>query len=107
MTWLLTLKTKLLAGLAVLGAVIAAVGFAWLKGRREGVTTEKQKADAAASEQKAAEAQATVETVQHDAEVRHDVETETAKLPDAAAQQVGAAAHGTAAGELRDDGWAR
>ena len=43
----------------------------------------------------------------HDIEARHEVENQTAGLPDAPAQSVGTADPSTAAGRLRDEGWTR
>lgn len=88
--------------LAVL-AVLAAIGSAWLYGRRGGKQAQRQ-ADAARDAQ--ASAQAAQNTI-HAHEVRHEVEAEVSKLPDAPAQKVGDAAPDSAAGRLRDDGWTR
>lgn len=84
-----------------IGAVLAGLGGIWLAGRGSGKHAEQ--AHTQAAENKAATAQATA----HEQEVRHDVEVETAKLPDAPPQSVGTADPATAAGKLRDDGWTR
>jgi type II secretory pathway pseudopilin PulG len=103
MTWLLRFKNALLAIPAVIGALIAAVAFGRLRGAREARQAAQEKADATQARSRADAAEA----AQHHAEVRHEVESETARLPDAPAQTVGDADPGTAAGRLRDDGWTR
>ncbi|NID14976.1 hypothetical protein [Luteibacter yeojuensis] len=107
MTWLLSLlRSGKDWALAIL-ATLAAAGAAYFFGRRSGSSEAtanaqlQQRADQA--ETTAAAAQAAV----HNAEVRHDVESETAALPDAPPSSVAAAPAGTAAGRLRDDGWTR
>lgn len=97
---------------AIVGALLAALAIAFLKGRSEGEKTGAAKGEADAAQAKAAAAehdaavaasdqkaeQATVETVR-------EVQDEIQKLPDAPAQQVGTADPHSAAGELRD--WTR
>lgn len=103
MSWALTLWAKLkgwVIGLVALAGVIAA---AWLLGRREG----KVVATASAGKQQAENNAVAAQAQAAHAEVRHDVEVDTAKLPDAPAQRVADADPATAAGKLRDDGWMR
>lgn len=83
------------------GAVLAAIAAAIFYGREKGKASEQRNTDAAKSD--AATAQATTEQL----ESRHETDAEVQKLPDAPAQTVGNAAPGTAAGELRDNGWTR
>lgn len=99
MTWLLKLK---LWAIGILAA-IAAIASAWLLGRHKGVATQKA---AQATHDAQAEMQAAQDTIKAH-EVRHEVEAEVSKLPDAPAQRLGDAKPGTAAGRLRDDGWLR
>lgn len=103
MSWALTLWAKLKGWAIGLAALLLAVAAAWLLGRREGRVVATAAAGKQQAENNAAAAQA---QVTH-AEVRHDVEVETAKLPDAPAQRVADADPTTAAGHLRDDGWMR
>lgn len=88
------LKTWLILAGGVVLAILSALAVGFLKGRSAG----KAKAAETIAKAKTRAAQATV----HAQEVRHDVEVETSKLPDAPAQRVGGAAPGTAAGDLRD-----
>lgn len=84
----------LLVFLAALGAAVL-YGRAKGKAAEQGKTREAQEAATAATEQVKAN------------EVRHEVEVETARLPDAPPQKVADADPATAAGKLRDDGWVR
>lgn len=93
------LKTWALA----LFAVLAAIASALLYGRHKGKQAAEQ-AEAARDAQ--ANAQTAQQVIQAH-EVRNEVEAENAKLPDAPAQTVVTADPGTAAGQLRDDGWVR
>jgi len=97
----MTLWLKLKGYLIAAGALLAALAAAVLYGRAKGKAAEQVKTRAA--QDAAVTAQETV----HAHEVRNEVENETAKLPDAPAQSVGAADPATAAGRLRDDGWTR
>lgn len=97
----MTLWLKLKGYLIAAGALLVALAGAVLYGRAKGKAAEQVKTRAA--QEAAQAAQATV----HVHEVRHDVEVETAKLPDAPPQSVAAADPATAAGRLRDDGWTR
>jgi cbb3-type cytochrome oxidase subunit 3 len=93
------LKTWALA----LFAVLSALGLAILYGRRKGKAVAEQ---AVATRDAQVAVQASSQVI-HANEVRHDVEVENAKLPDAPEQRVADAAPDTAAGHLRDDGWVR
>jgi hypothetical protein len=88
------LWARLYGWVMALGALVAAVGAAWLYGRHQGKEAAQDKA---AAESAQANARA-----QHD---RNEVDNETAKLPDAPPQKVGDADPDTAAGRLRD--WTR
>jgi hypothetical protein len=88
---------------AVLAALAVAIASAFLYGRGKG-KGEQATADKAKDAQSLA--QAAQEAVDA-ANVRKDVDNETAKLPDAPAQSVANADPATAAGQLRDDGWVR
>lgn len=101
--WLAKLKGWLIG----IAAVLAAVTGAWLLGRREGRVVTSAGADAEQQAQTATNNAAAAQAKADNAKVRHDVETDTAKLPDAPAQRVGDAAAGTAAGRLREEGWTR
>lgn len=90
------LWARLYGWVMALGALVAAVGAAWLYGRHQGKEAQEDK-------QAVADAQANAQA-QHD---RNEVDNETAKLPDAPPQKVGDADPNTAAGRLRDDGWLR
>ena len=103
MSWALTLWAKVRGWVIGLAALVLAVAGAWLLGRREG----KVVADASAGKQEAENTTAAAQARSDHAEVRHDVENDTAKLPDAPAQRVADADPATAAGHLRDDGWLR
>lgn len=97
--WLIKLK---LWAFGILAAVVA-IASAWLLGRRKGAATQK-------AVQSASDAQAAVQAAQDTIkahEVRHEVEAEVQKLPDAPPQPVAAADPGTATARLRDDGWMR
>jgi hypothetical protein len=100
-TWFLTTKVgRFLAGVA---AVVIALGVAALIAFGKGKKSQAAK-DAAAN------ANADVEQaqqVQQAANARQEVENENAALPEAPPQTVANAAPGTAAGDLRDDGWVR
>ena len=100
---LTTLWARLQLWLAVAGAVVLAVGAALVYGFIKGRGAGKAKATEIITKAKIKAAQATI----HAQEVRHDVEVDTSKLPDAPAQRVGEADPDTAAGELRDKGWIR
>jgi len=104
MSWALTLWANKVKGWVIgLTALLLAIAAAWLLGRREG----KVVADASAGKQQAENNAAAAQAQAAHAEVRHDVEVETDKLPDAPAQRVADADPATAAGHLRDDGWMR
>lgn len=99
---------------AIVGALLAALAIAFFKGRSEGEKTgaAKGEADAAQAKAEAAEHEAAVAASDQKAQqaaidAASEVHDEVQKLPDAPAQQVGNAAAGTAAAELRDDGWVR
>lgn len=95
------LWAKVWKWVCALGAVLAAIAGVYLAGRakgkaaEQGKTREAQEAATAATEQVKAN------------EVRHEVEVETARLPDAPPQKVADADPASAAGKLRDDGWVR
>lgn len=91
------LKTWALAALALLAAIVSA----WLYGRRKGKAVAEQ---AEATRDAASNAQAAQETINAH-EVRHEVEDEVSKLPDAPTQAVGDARPDSAAGRLQD--WTR
>lgn len=86
------IKTWLILAGGVVLAILSALAVGFLKGRSAG----KAKATEAIAKAKTKAAQAIV----HAQEVRHDVEVETSKLPDAPAQRVGEADPDTAAGRL-------
>lgn len=111
MAWLWAKVSKYAA---IAGAIIVAIGtaltFGFLEGKKTGAA--KGEADAAQAKAAAAEHDAAVAASDQKAEqaatdAASEVRDETQKLPDAPAQQVGAADPSTAAGELRDDGWVR
>jgi hypothetical protein len=85
------------------GGVLIALAGAWLYGRHQAHAADD--AETAARDAKQAAADAAERA--HQTEVRHDVEVQTAQLPDAPPQQVAAADPATAAGRLRDNGWTR
>jgi hypothetical protein len=89
----------LIAIAGVVVAVFAALVYGWHRGQKEQADEDAAK-DATKTVQQA-------QAVGDAAKVRTEVDSEIAKLPDAPAQQIGTAAAGTAAGELRDDGWTR
>lgn len=92
---------KLKGYLIAAGVFLAALGAAVLYGRAKGKAAEQGKT-------RAAQEAATAATEQVKAnEVRHEVEVETARLPDAPPQKVADADPASAAGKLRDDGWVR
>lgn len=100
--------------LAIAGAIIAAIGaalaFGFLKGEKTGAAkgdADAAQAKAAAAEHDAALAASDQQAQQATVAAASEVHNAIQKLPDAPAQQVGASAPGTAAGELRDDGWVR
>lgn len=105
MAWLLSLWSGAKAWVTAILAALVAVGAAYLFGRRKGSAEAAAKAQlqqrAEQAETNAAAAQA---AAQH-AEVRHEIETESAALPDPGPQRVGDADPSSAAGRLRDDGW--
>lgn len=78
--------------LVVIAALVATGVGIWLKGRQQGKQAAKQE-------------QARQVIRAH--EVRDEIETENAKLPDAPPQRVADADPDTAAGKLRDNGWMR
>jgi hypothetical protein len=101
--WRWFLSTTLGRWFVGIGVLIAAIGAACLYWFERGKRTQ-------ADTDKAKDAQSLVEAAQeavNAANVRKDVDNETAKLPDAPAQTVASAAPATAAGQLRDDGWVR
>jgi hypothetical protein len=84
---------------AVLLGILALAYTAFLKGKHAQVAKDQAK-----------DAQSLAEAAQeavNAANVRKDVDNETAKLPDAPPQSVATADPATAAGQLRDDGWVR
>lgn len=107
MTWILNawnaVKTWVIA---VLVAVLAA-GAAYLLGRKQGSSAATAEAGAQQQVQTAENNAAAAQAAAAHAEVRHEVESETAALPDAPAQTMATADPSTAAGQLRDDGWTR
>lgn len=89
---------KYVAGLGVLLAAIAAI---FLKGKSTGEAKQQAKVDQA-------QQKADIAIQQKDiTESRHDTDTTVQNLPEAPAQMVATSQPGTAAGELRDDGWTR
>lgn len=99
---------------AIVGALLAALAIAFLKGRSEGEKTgaAKGEADAAQAKAEAAEHEAAVAASDQKAQqaaidAASEVHDEVQKLPDAPAQQIGTADPHSAAGELLDDGWVR
>lgn len=99
---------------AILGALFVALGaalsFGFLEGKKTGaakgeIDAAKAKADAA--EQQAAVAASDQKAEQAAASAASEVNNAIQRLPDAPAQQVGAADPNSAAGQLRDDGWTR
>jgi len=97
----MTLWANLKGYLIAAGALLAALAAAVLYGRAKGKAAEQVKT-------RAAQEAATAATEQVKAnEVRHEVEVETARLPDAPPQKVAGADPASAAGKLRDDGWVR
>jgi len=107
MTWLLNAwnaaKTRVIA---VLAAIVAA-GAAYLLGRRQGSSSATAQIDAQHQAQQAENNAAAAQAAADHAEVRHEVESDTATLPDAPAQPVASSDPATAAGKLRDEGWTR
>ena len=99
----MTILSKLYGWLAAAAAVLLAIVTVGLYGRHKGKQAAEQ-AEAARDAQ--ANAQAAGQVIQAN-EVRHEVEAENAKLPDAPEQPVATADPATAAGQLRDDGWVR
>lgn len=101
--WKWFLGTTIGRWIAGIGAVALALAVVWYltlrKGRQEQAAIDEAK-DAAANAEVAKQ-------IQHAAQTRAEVESETAKLPDAPAQTVATADPHTAAGELRTDGWVR
>ena len=94
-----TAKIKEYAAIAF--SVLLAIVTFGLYARRKGVESMQVKVDNA----DAGAAAATVNTQQ--LESRHVTDVQVDKLPDAPAQNVGAADPATAAGKLRDDGFTR
>ena len=94
-----TAKIKEYAAIAF-SALLAIVTFG-MYARSKGVASMQTKVDNA----DAGAAAATANTTQLDS--RHATDVQVAKLPDAPAQNVGAADPATAAGQLRDDGFTR
>lgn len=88
---------------AVLAALAIAIAAAFAEGRRKGANAQATKDKAKDAQSLAQAAQEAVDA----ANVRKDVDNETAKLPDAPAQSVASADPHSAAGQLRDDGWVR
>lgn len=103
MIWLAALWGKLRTAALVLAAMVASILSAWLFGRRAGKQAQQQADTARDAKASAQAAQDTIKTQ----EVRRNVETEIAKLPDAPPQRLSTADPSTAAGRLRDDGWMR
>ena len=101
--WFASMWAKAGAWLALAGAVIAAIFAALLYGEHKG----RQTGVADAAKQAVADAKAAQDAVTHGASVRANVESDTAKLPEAPAQKVADADPTTAAGQLRQDGWTR
>lgn len=95
------LWAKVWKWVCALGALLAAVAGIYFAGRSKGKAVEHGKT-------RAAQEAATAATEQVKAnEVRHEVEVETARLPDAQPQKVADADPASAAGKLRQDGWIR
>lgn len=101
--WKRFLGTTIGRWLVGIGAVAAALGVAWYLTLRKG----KQEQAAIDEAKDAAEQVQVAQQIQHAAQTRAEVDSETAKLPDAPAQTVATADPHTAAGELRTDGWVR
>lgn len=101
--WALFVGTKVgrwIVGMALaIAGVSALLGMMFLKGKHAQAKTDDFK-DAQSLAEAAQQAVAA-------ANVRKDVENETAKLPDAPPQTVETADPDTAAGQLRTDGWVR
>lgn len=101
MAILTLLWAKVWKWIVAAGVLLAAVAAIFLKGRSAGVKTMQSKVDNA-------DAHAAAATVNTQAlESRHETDVAVQKLTDAPAQMVVTAAPGTAAGELRDDGFTR
>lgn len=94
MGFLTTIKTWL----AVAGGVVLAVGAALVVGLIHGRKAGTRKARETIAKARAKAVQKTI----HAQEVRHEVEIETSRLPDAPTQRVGEADSDTAAGHLAD-----
>lgn len=103
MTFFALLWAKLSRWVIALGAVLAAIGSAWLYGRAKGKQAQ-QATDTARAAQDAIQA---VQVAAQAQESRHDTDVAVSKFPDAPAQPVATADPATAAGQLRDDGWTR
>jgi Flp pilus assembly protein TadB len=99
----MNILSRVYGWLAALGAVLLAIASAVLYGRRSGKQAAEQ-AEAARDAQ--ANAQAAQNIIQTQ-EKRNATDAEVQRLPDAPAQQVGAADPATAAGRLDADGWTR
>ena len=101
--WASFLASKVGRWLAMVGGFLLALAifalYVWRKATKHQADTDEAK-DAAEQVQAAHQ-------IQHAAQTRAEVESETAKLPDAPAQTVATADPATAAGELRTDGWVR
>lgn len=98
-----TLGRWIVGVLAVVGALIAALAIEFVKGEREG----KREGLAEAAQRSVKEANDAAQQEKQAVQTASEVQNEIQKLPDAPAQTVGTAAAGTAAGDLRDDGWVR
>lgn len=98
---------KIKSWLLGIAALIVGIAAAWFLGRRKGSAEATQQADLQQQAQQAENNVAAAQAAAEHAEVRHDVETQTAALPDAPAQRVADADPSTAAGQLRDNGWTR
>ena len=94
MIWL-----KLKGYLIAAGALLAALGAAWLYGRAKGKAAEQVKTRAAQ------DAVATAAATNEQLESRHETDAEVQRLPDAPAQVVADADPATAAGRLQS--WTR
>jgi hypothetical protein len=107
MTWAINFLRAAKTWLLAILAAVVAVAAAYLVGRKKGGDDVEEKASDQQAAQQATNNAAVAQAAADHAEVRHDVESETAALPDAPAQRVADADPGTAAGQLRDEGWTR
>lgn len=95
---------------AVVLAIAAALFYGWNRGEKTGAAkgeADAEQTKAQAAQQRAAVAASDQQAQQAAVDSANEATDDVSKLPDAPAQQVGTAGDGTAAGELRDDGWTR